>query len=280
MYDTFEPFKQLNIQEFSFKPNRFEIWKGGQMVNSGEAKQIINAVECETENGKGALIKFEDENLFNELSSENDFDLFLTAKDRLQLIRIPSAGNGDDNMGITMFKSSVGATRNHQDFQSNEPYCCNLFLKNGNIDKITFSYSTPEKLVEFYSDGKSEEEDIELEFVFNSSDHLRYENGIKVSGPHGGAPRAIKVEANINNGEGYTVTLFNLDGGQANMQMAPKQMKLESIDNEKIELIGFGMDDMGASFSDYGLTVYHSEGKITKCILHMFDRNVDLEYLE
>ena len=33
----------------------------------------------------------------------------------------------------------------------------------------------------------------DLNFVFNSPDHLRYENSIHVSGPHGGAPRAVKV---------------------------------------------------------------------------------------
>lgn len=36
-----------------------------------------------------------------------------------------------------------------------------------------------------------------LNFIFKSSDHLRYENGEHVSGPHGGARRAVKVEPNI-----------------------------------------------------------------------------------
>ena len=51
-----------------------------------------------------------------------------------------------------------------------------------------------------------------LNFVFKSPDHIRYENGKHVSGPHGGAGRAVKVEPNISGGEGYTVTLYNLDG--------------------------------------------------------------------
>ena len=98
-----------------------------------------------------------------------------------------------------------------------------------------------------------------LNFVFKSSDHLRYENGIIVSGPHGGAQRAIKVEPNINGGEGYTITIFNLDGDhpvwQNNIQMAPKQMKIIEQSNEKVVLRGFGNDVMGASFADYGLTI-------------------------
>ena len=127
-------------------------------------------------------------------------------------------------------------------------------------------------------EGTSQNE-LELEFVFYSSDHLRYENGRHVSGPHGGAPRAVKVEANISGNEGYTVTMFNTDGGQAVVQMAPKQMKLQQVDNEKIVLKGYGRDALGASFADYGLTIYHDDGNIEKCVLHMFDRGVDIEYL-
>lgn len=127
--------------------------------------------------------------------------------------------------------------------------------------------------------GNSTQGELELDFVFHSSDHLRYENGRHVSGPHGGAPRAVKVEANINGNEGYTVTMFNTDGGQAVVQMAPKQMKLQQMDNEKIVLKGYGRDAYGASFADYGLTIYHDDGNIEKCVLHMFDRGVDIEYL-
>jgi tetratricopeptide (TPR) repeat protein len=125
----------------------------------------------------------------------------------------------------------------------------------------------------------SELEELELEFVFHSSDHLRYENGLHVSGPHGGAPRAIKVEANIIGNVGYSVTMFNTDGGRSVVQMAPKQMKLIRADSEKIQLKGFGRDQMGASFDDYGLTIFHNDGNIEKCVLHMYDRGVDIEYL-
>ncbi len=123
-----------------------------------------------------------------------------------------------------------------------------------------------------------------LNFVFNSSDHLRYENGRHVSGPQGGARRAVKVEPNITGDEGYTVTLYNLDGNhpvwQNNVQMAPKQMKVIKQDNNMIILRGYGHDGMGASFSDYGLTIHYKNGQIIKCILHMHDRGVDIEYLE
>jgi len=123
-----------------------------------------------------------------------------------------------------------------------------------------------------------------LNFVFKSYDHLRYENGIHVAGPHGGANRAVKVEPNISGGEGYTVTLFNLDGNHPvwhnNVQMAPKQMKTIQQSTDRIVLRGYGSDRMGASFSDYGMTILFKDGSVEKCILHMHDRNVDIEYLK
>ncbi len=129
------------------------------------------------------------------------------------------------------------------------------------------------------SQNNQQQKDPDLEFVFHSSDHLRYENGVLISGPHGGAPRAVKVEGNINGGEGYTVSMFNTQGEQASVQMAPKQMKLIDLDGNKIVLKGYGHDSFGASFADYGLTIKHEEGNITGCVLHMLDRNIDIEYL-
>jgi len=124
---------------------------------------------------------------------------------------------------------------------------------------------------------------IALDFVFKSSDHLRYENGKHVSGPHGGAGRAVKVEPNISGGQGVTVTLYNLDGNhpvwQNNVQMAPKQMKVIESNSDKIVLRGYGQDAMGASFADYGLTINLKNGQLYNCVLHMHDRGVDIEYL-
>ena len=124
---------------------------------------------------------------------------------------------------------------------------------------------------------------MKLDFVFKSSDHLRYENGRHVSGPHGGAGRAVKVEPSINGSEGVTVTLYNLDGDhpiwQNNVQMAPKQMKIIQQDENKIVLRGYGHDPMGSSFADYGLTIKLKNGHLDNCILHMHDRGVDIESL-
>lgn len=125
---------------------------------------------------------------------------------------------------------------------------------------------------------------MDLNFIFKSPDHLRYENGNHVSGPHGGAARAIKVETNASGEETYSVTIYNLDGNHAvwqnNVQMASKPMKIVKKTNEKIVLRGYGQDMMGGQFSDYGLTVHFLERQVSKCVLHMYDRAVDIEYLK
>lgn len=122
-----------------------------------------------------------------------------------------------------------------------------------------------------------------LNFLFKSGDHIRYQNGFHVSGPHNGAARALKVEPNISRREGYTVTLYNLDGihphWQDNIQMAPKQMKIISQNENTVVLRGYGFDSLGAPFDDYGLTIHYEGKNVMKCVLHMHDRNVDIEYL-
>jgi len=125
---------------------------------------------------------------------------------------------------------------------------------------------------------------MDLDFVFKSRDHLRYENSVHVSGPHGGAGRAVKVEPNITGDKGYSVTLYNLDGNHPvwknNVQMAPKQMEIIQETDDKVVLRGYGHDNMGSSFTDYGLTIHFVNGEVNKCILHMHDRGVDIEYMQ
>ena len=118
-----------------------------------------------------------------------------------------------------------------------------------------------------------------LSFQFNSSDHIRYENGVHVSGPHGGAPRAVKVEPNISGGRGYTVTIYNTDD-QYVVQMTPKQMEIIKQDSNQIILRGFGSDFFGGSFADYGLTINYIDNQIDDCILHLLDRNVAIKYFK
>jgi hypothetical protein len=125
---------------------------------------------------------------------------------------------------------------------------------------------------------------------FVSNSHQRYENGKPVRGLQTGCGRAIKIENNIDGGEGYTVTILNLGGNHPvwgnKVQMSPKPMRIIQQTTNKIVLRGFGYDKrvlaMGAgeeaSFAHYGLSIYLKYGKIDKIALHMYDRNIDIDF--
>lgn len=62
--------------------------------------------------------------------------------------------------------------------------------------------------------------------VFDSSDHVRFQNGQNVSGHNYNCHRRITIEKNIEGTEEYTVTMYNMDDvhplWQKNIQMSPK----------------------------------------------------------
>jgi hypothetical protein len=122
-----------------------------------------------------------------------------------------------------------------------------------------------------------------LLFDFKSSDHIRYENGRDVSGHNYNCHRTVRIQKDIKGRRGYTVSVLNDDGVHPlwgdNVQVAPKPMRIVSTTENEIELRGYGEDDFGTSFADYGLTLVREGDMIKSCILHMFDRNVDIEYL-
>jgi hypothetical protein len=119
-------------------------------------------------------------------------------------------------------------------------------------------------------------------YKFDSTDHIRYQDGEDVSGHNYGCHRQVEIKNNINGGEGYTITIYNLDGNHPlwgnNVQMAPKQMRIINHSDNVVSLRGFGYDVMGGNFSDYGVDLHFTDKDITKIVLKMFDRNVELEY--
>lgn len=129
--------------------------------------------------------------------------------------------------------------------------------------------------------------------VFDSSDHVRFQNGQNVSGHNYGCNRRFVIEKNIQSDEGYTVTIYNLDDihplWQDNVQMAPKRMRIVNVKDDLVELRGYGYDEnalaigaslQNASFENYGIIVMIENDKIVKAQLNMFDRNISIVYLK
>lgn len=138
---------------------------------------------------------------------------------------------------------------------------------------------------------KKQEEILLSYFDYNSTCHQRYENGKPVRDLQI-CPRNIKIRKNkkgcsgykLANGDGYILTATNGETGKP--QFAPKPMRVVKFSDTEILLKGytvsaqtpFGWQEI--DLSDYGFSIIRDKGCVKKCVLHMYDRNVDLEYMK
>lgn len=138
---------------------------------------------------------------------------------------------------------------------------------------------------------KKKENETMSPFVFSSNQHQRYENNTPVQGLQE-CLRTISVIKNTNGcsgykltpGDGYIVKIFNDDLGKPNM--SDKPMRVVSKTANKVELRGFPIEAQTpfgwqeVDYRDYGLVVYYHNEQVEKCVLHMYDRNIRIEYLK
>jgi len=127
-------------------------------------------------------------------------------------------------------------------------------------------------------------------FTFRSNCHQRYENGSPVMGLQE-CIRTVSIVKNTDGcpgyklapGIGYIVKIYNDDLGKPNM--SDKPMKVVSKSADKVELRGFPIEAQSpfgwqmVDYSDYGFVVYYKNGQVEKCVMHMYDRNIRLEYM-
>lgn len=117
--------------------------------------------------------------------------------------------------------------------------------------------------------------------VFVSNNHVRYNQGVRSNADNRGATRVVCVEGKGSNK--FEVSIRNMIGDNplaGNLQMTPKPMKIINRTENTIELRGYGKDEYGDSYSDYGIILYMSNGKVEKITLIMWDREVKIEYLK
>lgn len=139
---------------------------------------------------------------------------------------------------------------------------------------------------------RKEQESSSIEpFVFKSNCHQRYESGEPKLGLQE-CIRTIRVEKNTNGcsgyklspGKGYIVKIFNDDLGKPNMSDKPMRVVRRTAD--VVELRGFPIEAQTPfgwqeiDMSDYGLVVYYENGQVSKCVLHMYDRDTCIEYCQ
>ncbi|MCB0786381.1 MAG: hypothetical protein KDC02_19515 [Flavobacteriales bacterium] len=128
--------------------------------------------------------------------------------------------------------------------------------------------------------------DIDLaHFRFFSSDHLRYEQGRHTSGPHGGAPREVRIEPD-RVPDSFNVSIHLTEGPphpiMGMMTMGHKQMRVIERNGELIRLRGWGHDTrtgIPVPFDNYELVIHRKGADVLKVVLFIHDRQIRLEYL-
>lgn len=126
-------------------------------------------------------------------------------------------------------------------------------------------------------------------FVFHSNCHQRYQDGKPVMGLQE-CKRTVRIDKNTSGcpgyrlepGKGYIVKVFNDDLGKPNM--SDKPMVVVRKTENSVELRGFPIEAQTpfgwqeVDYRDYGMLVHYEHGKVSKCVLHMYDRNTFIEY--
>ena len=130
------------------------------------------------------------------------------------------------------------------------------------------------------------------DLVLKSTHHQRYQNGIPVMGSQY-CNRTIKIEnkefKTMFNGlyvtpqKGFLITMWNMDLPTPMQHMQPKLMEMVADMGDKILLHGVTLKAMGVVVfdnKDYGITLHLKNRNVVKCVLHLLDRGVDIEYDE
>jgi len=131
-----------------------------------------------------------------------------------------------------------------------------------------------------------------VDLVLKSTHHQRYQNGVPVMGAQY-CNRTIKIENKVFkemfNGlevtpkDGFIVTMWNMDTLTPVQQMRPKLMEMVADMGDKILLRGVTLKTNGiVAFDnkDYGMTLHLRNRNVVKCVLHIYDRGIDIEYDE
>lgn len=127
-------------------------------------------------------------------------------------------------------------------------------------------------------------------FLFKSNCHQRYENGIPKMGLQK-CIRTITIEKNIHGcpgyrlspGVGYIIKVFNDDLNKPNM--TDKPMKIVKQTDTSVEFRGFPIEAQTPfgwqeiDYSNYGFIVHYEHNEVSRCVLHMYDRNIFIVYM-
>lgn len=147
VFDKFKALNRVNIAGFVFVSTRYELWDKGNLT---KAKNSPSKISCTVTLSGTFMLEIEESSLESDIAKKQLYDIAVSQNDRLQLLILPSETNLK-SVGLVNLTTVFGATRDEKEFKYNEPFCCNLFFVQGKLVKVTFSYSNPDRLLEFYT---------------------------------------------------------------------------------------------------------------------------------
>lgn len=151
-FDNWPPFQDFSFQQFQFPVDRYEEWKAGRMVASGEVHFNIffKYNKGGFLNRKVGIDVLIDRNpMPKKIISQMKFDRATTSGERI-LFYIAAEQTNVENASLSMLSSVLGYTRGHKYYDSNEPIFASVFTINHNVAKVSFTFGNPDRLIEFY----------------------------------------------------------------------------------------------------------------------------------
>jgi len=286
-YDTFTPNilemeGKIERKPFNFLADNCKIWHGSCIADwnsTFKVDAIINSTNRKVE------VNLDNSELSKYIANYFTFSEISLNQDRVlwsnNLLNGCAGAGKYEPTNMSLFYYSGVLSRIYLNVIT--PSAVMLELTSNNVGKISDVENPVKKFIENIL--KNIQADIsDVEFISNS--HQRYENGIPVRGlQHCG--RGIKIKKDINGCGGYMVTVLDLNGNPmwgGNILMT-KSMEIVSQSSDKIVLRDYSVKAMSpfgwtnSQGGDYdGLSVFLEHGEINKCVLHMHDKNINIEY--
>lgn len=151
--DTWPSFQTVDFVEFKFHVNKYDEYIEGNLNSSGITNFDIMFKQHNYEysqNRRQITVDLINNPIKHKIISNIDFDLCVTMGDRL-MVYIYAEKSNVDNIALNLVGSILGYTRNEKIYIENEPIIGNIFTENYNtINKISFSFVNPNRLIEFY----------------------------------------------------------------------------------------------------------------------------------
>jgi hypothetical protein len=137
------------LKDSIFFPNQFEVWAKSKLLRKENFFSSIEIRIKAANNEKIFQVLFSDKTIEDEIYNEVTFEVIITSLYSVRLLTIPKE-TYTENDTLINYRSLYGITREHKDFLPNEPFCCDLYFRNGQLEKMAFLFSRPEKLMEFF----------------------------------------------------------------------------------------------------------------------------------